>query len=184
MTGKEAQSPNHLQPNGESIFLKVGVEKALLTGRCMSERHHLPEAIGIEDPLSSDYDLFSDFLTQRLLRTSIYSTSYILNSAIAVAAGSGLAGKIVGLLDKGDRFKRQILTRIEEETRRFIDQNYKTIEERHHARKIELAVNDLAARSTVEIGSQVGIVLDKHKIEEWRDYWRRQIRLSQIQLHS
>ena len=69
---------------------------------------------------------------------------------------------------------------IEGKTQEFLDEHYIEEPERMHARTIELAVNDLVARSTVEHRSRSIIVMQQPVISDWGQRWLPQVQFGHI----
>lgn len=149
------------------------IERELKRVKKIAERFRLLKTVGIED--DNDCTLFVYYLTQRLLRTSIYNSSYILSSpGLSAFSSIPILGKLVKIVDKIDRNDRKSLTALEEKTTTFVDENFKTANEKRHAREIELATNDIVARSTNN-GNQATVVFKEKVIDEWGKRWKSQI---------
>lgn len=153
--------------------LVEAVQRILHRGRCIAERYYLPEAIGIGVDQETDYTAFSYYLTQRLLRTSIYNSSFFLSRpGMSVVASMPLIGRLVHQADREDRNTREVLQGVEEATTAFVAENYLDDISRRHAKTIELAVNELVARLTVDNGKKARIVFDKQTVSTWGNRWK------------
>ncbi len=53
--------------------------------------------------------------------------------------------------------------------------SYAESDERQRARTIELCVNDLIVRSTIDNGRESQIKIIPKTVEEWADRWRKQV---------
>ena len=153
--------------------------RLMFNGRCFAERHYLPEAVAITE--GDDYTLFSNYLTQRLVRRNIYNASYFLSRpGMSQFAKLPLIGNLVYDMARQEIANREVLEVIEGKTQEFLDAHYIEEPERMHARTIELAVNDLVARSTVEHRSRSVIVMQKPVISDWGERWLAQVQFGHI----
>jgi hypothetical protein len=128
---------------------------------------------------------FNFSLGQRVLRTAIYNTNWLVSlPGIDAAAETPLVGTIAaGILAR----KRQTLIYLREasdmmeeslEKDRMILRQQGTLK---LPRTIELAVNDLTARSSVENQpGEVRIEIDPRFVEVWGQRWRPMIEDSRI----
>ena len=149
-------------------------DRLLFSGRCFAERHYLPEAVGITE--GNDYALFGNYLTQRLVRLNIYNAGYLLSRpGMSQLAKAPLIGRLIYATARQEIANKEVLGVIEEKTQEFLDTNYIEEPDRRHARTIELAVNDLVVRSTVERRSRSIIVMQRPVISDWGERWTGQV---------
>jgi len=177
----ERQKGNDQKDRGENAVspTEARVDRLMLNGRRFAERHYLPEAVAITE--GDDYTLFSNYLTQRLVRRNIYNASYFLSRpGMSQMAKLPLIGGLVYAMARQEIANKEVLAIIEGRTQEFVDAHYIEEPDRIHARTIELAVNDLVARSTVESRSRSIIVMQQPVINDWGQRWLAQVQFGHI----
>lgn len=131
------------------------------------------QAIAIED--ENDYVSFTMYYSQRLLRTSIYDSSWYLSHPITQRA-QRIPGmkRLINLVDRVNESEKNALKTIEMMTQSHINETYHSQEERHHARTLELAANDLVARATIndKHKSRTRVFLSEEIILPWAQRWK------------
>lgn len=161
---------------GEQDFnLDVAYQNFLQRAGHLSLVWRIDQRLGIES--AYDHLLSLSYLAQRVIRTSIYDSSWSLSHpGIFAALRNPLLSWQVRRMDKHDRLKRKLLARVDEEMQSFVEENSPTAEERRRARTIELAINDLVVQATSgNKDASVKFSLSEEQLNGWANYWRPQL---------
>lgn len=147
-----------------------------LPPRQAEQAYHLASRVGVVS--NPDKSLFSYYLNERLLRTSIYNSSWLLSSPMALALiRLPIIKYLVKAQDRLERYERSQL----EDTHQYIDNyiqlNYPGPDNRLRARTIELAVNDLVALGTCAESTQTRVRFNpsENALKMWSGRWSRQL---------
>lgn len=140
-------------------------------------RYRISSRLGLteeKDRKTATYEL-----TKRLLKTSIYDSSWLLSQpSVVVGLALPILSSLVHSLDRRDRKDRQQLTDLETELSGFLQAAYPSPEERYRARTIELAINDLVARATPQ-GREERMYRfrpTEEMLSAWQERWQGQLK--------
>ena len=143
----------------------------------LSKLWQIEKRLGIEEP--KDTSLITGYLTQRIMRTSIYESSWWLgHPAIFTVLNRPFLRRFVRAMDNFDRIKRHVLTAVDTSLAQFVEEYYPTADGRIRTRTIELAINDLVAQATPQ-GQEVNaykFLLSEEQLDEWTQKWRLELR--------
>lgn len=157
-----------LSYNMDSVEQKAFMARA----NKIDQMYKLADRVEIQsDP---DKKLFNYYLGERLLRTSIYESSWILSrpSALTIVR-LPILKHLVRALDWFDRDNRRRLAEAHQLISEYIQQNYPDPHKRIRARTIELAVNNIFAlgTNTEPTQTRVKIKLSEGILEDWSKRW-------------
>ncbi|MBI1982270.1 MAG: hypothetical protein HYS68_01675, partial [Candidatus Levybacteria bacterium] len=138
-----------------------------------NRRFEFPDRLKLTNP--SDITLLKYYFAQRVFRIAIYKDNWWLSQPEADVAAHIPGLNLLRLrLESRNRRQEKELRDIEEQTQKFLEDNYATEPERHHARTIELAVNDLVAKATSN-DDLAKVVLTKPLVDAWGDSWVKRL---------
>lgn len=115
---------------------------------------------------------------ERLLRASIYESSWMLaHPATLAAVQRPVARYFIKLIDWLDRDNRRLLAEMQQLISNYVQQNYPCPENRIRARTIELAVNDIVARGTDDKPTKIRVKFQPNEgvLEGWGKRWHSQL---------
>lgn len=126
----------------------------------------------------TEQSLFCLYIAIRLVRTQIYSGSYLLSHPYSIIMSKipGLRG-VVADIDKSDRTAREVEKSMLNKEKE-IKESLQSDAEKMRVRALELAANDLIARSTQEspTSMNMNIVISSTGVLEWYSKWRKELR--------
>lgn len=170
--GYTQKSPEKLSADSKHAR---NVQNALGSGRRMAERYYIPEALGFTVDDENEYTLFSYYLAQRLLRAMLYNRAgRISHPAANITGPEPAVTDGLSKIDKEYVLVNGVLRNLEQATEDFVEEHFQ--DDREHAKNIELAINNLVARSTPsDKTGQVYFAFNKEEIRKWGDQWKPSI---------
>lgn len=123
---------------------------------------------------SKDVEAFTLFFTQRMFRTSIYDSSWLLsNPAVFKLSNVPVINTLIRSLDSADRRNRQVLEHLNNVSEVYLKTAFAAGNDSRRVRTIELAANDLIARATDNNpnSTKTKIIFTSSLLNDWGNIW-------------
>lgn len=155
----------------ESPVVQYVIEEGRKRADLVLKEFNIVDRLGLN---GNEVYLFKENMALRIIRTDIYDMSFLLHHPSAmVMAKIPVLSKLIKHQDKFDRASRFA----EQHLRSSIDRvaSIGSDKARMVNRTVELAVNDLVARSTIREEASTRLIVNDDMVGEWSSVWREKI---------